>query len=404
MEKYVLSIYWQVDVRTKLIPRDTVINDRTPYGTLTSVKSPICDYTEDYTTMLCLELNETTTQKLIRQINEQTPLDIIKLYKIKIFFGVLGFATMELYATFDLASYPDLATTWVTIQEDNHKVVEFFSWNAPLVASMINSGSKYTTGNPDFYFGIHKKLTELMIKHGIASSDECNDTYVYTYNTLTTSQQTADQLRNALNMSDNLIMMGDCKSWQLFGNHLWVVPSEKDDWEAHELASATILSAWQVLIYDLGAINYKNILRLLTNNIPFSTKYIKNIINKDNLSLLELRLAIRDLNNPKTFLTERSYGEYNDQDRFNAFNDGQKSLEAAASGIDTDKQSTSSHTIEVVISILTVMSIYSLVTDTYTMLTFDKFPNPISNVASWLFSLATLFCITMIILLIRRSK
>ena len=123
MEKYVLSIYWQVDVRTKLIPRDTVINDSTPYGTLTSVKSPICDYTEDYTTMLCLELNEATTQKFIRQINEQTPLDIIKLYKIKIFFGVLGFATMELYATFDLASYPDLATTWVTIQDDNHKVV-----------------------------------------------------------------------------------------------------------------------------------------------------------------------------------------------------------------------------------------------------------------------------------------
>ena len=243
-----------------------------------------------------------------------------------------------------------------------------------------------------------------MIKHGIASKNECNDTYVYTYNTLTTSQQTADRLRNALNMSDNLIMMGDCKSWQLFGNHLWVVPSEKDDWEAHELASATILSAWQVLIYDLGAINYKNILRLLTHNIPFSTKYIKNIINKDNLSLLELRLAIRDLNNPKTFLTERSYGEYNDQDRFNAFNDGQKSLEAAASGIDTDKQSTSSHTIEVVISILTVMSIYSLVTDTYTMLTFDRFPSPISNVASWLFSLATLFCIIMVILLIRRSK
>ena len=30
MEKYVLSIYWQVDVRTKLIPRDTVINDSDP--------------------------------------------------------------------------------------------------------------------------------------------------------------------------------------------------------------------------------------------------------------------------------------------------------------------------------------------------------------------------------------
>ena len=404
MEKYVLSVYWQTDIRTKLIDRNTEIREENQYGVLTSVENPICDYTEDHVSMLCLELNEQTTRTIVNKINGITPLEYLGVYGIKLFFGVLGFATMEFYATLDLNSGSDMGKLWARVQDDNHKIVEYLSWNAPLVLSLLQTGKRYTKENPDFQFGIHKKLTSLMIKHKLMSGDECNDTYVYSYDTITTNEDTAARLRQAIDMKEDCIMMGDYKSWQLFGNHLWVVPQEVDDIEAHKMASATAISAWQVLTYDLGAINYKNILHLLNNNIPFSTRNIKSIINKDNLTVLELRLAIRDLNNPKTFLTERSYVEYSDEDRFNAFSDGQKSLEMAASGIDSDKQSSSSHTIEVVISILTIMSIYSLVTDTFTLLNFKDFPSPISHVASLLFSLATLFCVVMTIILIRRSK
>ena len=401
----VLSIHWQTDARLHKIPVEKAINISTSYGPLTSTVSPISDYTETHQQMLCLTLDNANTSEIREKICSTMNVNTLNISKICLYFGFCGFLTLEIFAKWDASSNQDSQKQWTSFRKDIYSIVEWFSWNTALLDTWLNTAKDFLSFNPNYSLGIHNQLHSTMVRHKMAEEVSVNDTYVYTYQTATANNEELKRLCEIGNeMLHEVGSLDGSRCWQNFGNHIWLTPTEPDYDLLHRLATSTLIAAYTVLTYDVSVMNYKNMLRLLTEQIPFDTAYIRDAINIRNLVLQELGLATRDLNTQKTHITERCLVEYEANARRQLFLDSQQSLRFAADGVDSGQQSSSSHTIEIVISILTIMSVYSLVADGYSLLTQESPHTPFSLVSTVLLSLTTVFCIGIILIVFRRRK
>ncbi len=401
----VVSIHWQTDARLHCLPVEDIVDIQTPYGRVESTATPLCDYTETHQQLLCFKLNEPNCASVREKIVADMSLRALDICEIRMYFGFSGFLTLEVFSKWDSASGNDIRDMWVNVRQDVKRIVEWFSWNTEMLDTWLHLAKDYLSFNTSYSFGIHKQLQNTMIRHKMADAKSANDSYVYTYQTATANIEEAERLRNICN--DEIHEVGSsegARCWQIFGNHLWLTPAEPDTEMLHRLATSTLVAAYTVLTYDVSVMNYKNMLRLISGRISLDMEQIREAINLRNLVIQELGLATRDLNADKSHLTECALAEYSANERRQLFLDSQQSLRFAADGIDSGQQSSSSHTIEIVVSVLTIMSVYSLVADCYSLLTKETPHLPFSVISTVLFTITTIFCLITIFILFRRRK
>lgn len=245
-----------------------------------------------------------------------------------------------------------------------------------------------------------------MVRHNLADATEENDSYIFFYQTATADPEEAKRLRSVVD--DGMHEVGSLEGsscWQNLGYHLWLTPTEPDEDLLHRLSTSTLIAAYTVLTYDVSVMNYKNMLRLLTEQIPFDTTYIRDAINIRDLDIQELELvALRDLKAEKNHLTKNCLVEYGADAHRQLFLSSQQSLRLAADAVESGQQSSSSRSIEVVVSVLTIMSVYSLVADGYSLLTQESPHTPFSLVSTLLVAITTVICSVTIFVLFRRRK
>lgn len=401
----VISIHWQTDARLHSLRVEEVVNTQTSYGLLSSTVPPTCDYTETHQHMLCLTLDRRNTELVKNKILSDFNIGTLDINEFRVYLGFCGFLTLEVYTEWNKDGKKEINEVWASIRKDIYNIVEWFSWNTPMLDAWLHTAKDYLTFNANYSFGIHRRLQDTMVRHKMADENAVNDSYVYSYQTVTSNQSESELLCGVGEAPMHEVgTLDGARCWQNFGNHVWLAPNEPDNDLLHRLATSTIIAAYTVLTYDVSVMNYKNMLRLIAERIPFETANIRDAVNIRNLVLQELGLATRDLNAEKSHLTERCLVEYGNSERRQLFLDSQQSLRFAADGIDSGQQSSSSHTIEMVISVLTIMSVYSLVTDSYSLITKEAPHTPFSLVSTALFAATTVFCLITIFVLFRRRK
>ena len=163
-----------------------------------------------------------------------------------------------------------------------------------------------------------------------------------------------------------------------------------------------ILAVWEVLIYDTGAINYKNFLRLIIDKQEFDHNVMRDAINRDNLLLQEVSIATRELTTEQNDFTVQSRLQFGTAMRKDAFDKGQKMLCYAIDGIDSSKQSKSNKAVEIILTILTAMSVYSVVNDGFTLMTNKEEEFTFHFLSSFLFALATAVMLVILFIVIRK--
>ena len=400
----VVSIHWQTDARLRRLPADKAVKIMTPYGHLVSMVSPLCDYTETEQQMLCLTLDEANCTAVSDKIRSKG-IDALNISKICIYFGFCGFLSLEIFTRWD-SSCEEIKEQWTAVRNDIRSIVEWFSWNTALIGTWLSAAKDFLSFNSNYSWGIHNRLQSTMVRHKLADATEENDSYIFFYQTATADPEEAKRLRSVVDEGMHEVgSLEGSRCWQNLGYHLWLTPTEPDENLLHRLATSTLIAAYTILTYDVSVMNYKNMLRLLTEQIPFDTAYIRDAINIRDLDIQELELvALRDLKAEKTHLTKHCLEEYGADAHRQLFLNSQQSLRLAADAIDSGQQSSSSHSIEVVISILTIMSVYSLVADCYSLLTQESPHTPFSLVSTSLVALTTVFCLVTIFVLFRRRK
>ena len=131
---------------------------------------------------------------------------------------------------------------------------------------------------------------------------------------------------------------------------------------------------------------------------------MRGIIDRDNLTLLEIKISEREQRFEYHQLTMRSKKEYNTENRRSLFLDSQKTLKYTVEGLEAKKQNDTTSSVGFILSILTAMSVYSVFGDIYSLLNNQQESIYIHTISALLLSFATLVMIIILYIILKDKK
>lgn len=394
MAKFLYSFNWCIDSRVKseykLKPLKTFTPVKTGHGTITAVDNPYDSYTKGLIAMFCLALDKASITKMLGGIELSTCM----VEEINLYVGFCGMLTIEIFGStgettskdFKEHYNSDMISFATQLPENTENIAELL---APL-ADYIDKTDGYLWGQP-----------EILPLSGLTDASE---SYIYTYNLFTESKNEAATLLGAFDITSGPLNIGNNKVWQAFANYIWHTGVKTNSGTAHELNFSYIPAAWEVLIYDSGTICCKNFLRSITDDSAIRPTIIRDMISRDNLMLLEVELSEREQDYEKHLLTQRSKKEYGSEQRKASFVNSQEMLKYAINGMESKKQQYISHLTGVILAFLTALSVYSVFSDIYTLITSNEKTIHFNNISTLMLSTATVIMIAVLYLTTRKEK
>ena len=128
------------------------------------------------------------------------------------------------------------------------------------------------------------------------------------------------------------------------------------------------------------------------------------MISRDNLMLLEVELSEREQDYEKHLLTQRSKKEYGSEQRKSSFVNSQEMIKYAINGMESKKQQYISHFTGVILAFLTALSVYSVFSDIYALITSNEETIHFNSISTMMLSAATVIMIAVLYLTTRKEK
>ena len=330
----------------------------------------------------------------IAKVMGGTELKTCIVEEINLYAGFCGMLTIEIYGSAGDTSDGEFKERY------NSDMISFATRlpeSTEFIADLLAPLADYTDKAEGYLWG----QPEVLPQSGLTDASE---SYIYTYNLFTDSESETATLLDAFNITGNALNIGSNKVWQAFANYIWHTDSKTDSGTAHELNFSYIPAAWEVLIYDSGTICCKNFLRITTDNTPVKPAVIRDMISRDNMMLLEVELSEREQDYERHLLTQRSKKEYGSEQRKSSFVNSQEMLKYAINGMESKKQQYISRLTGVILAFLTALSVYSVFTDIYTLITSNDESIHFNSVSTLMLSTATVIMVAVLYLTTRKEK
>ncbi len=400
MAKIIFSQTWQINQRTKCIDKKLFPPKKCKYGSVRYIDNSIINYDLPYLTLIEISLYE----EIIPQLTKKVSYNTFNITNVRLIYGYLGFLTIEVYG--NIKDDACNTTSFSQLEDDMAYLAVSLSGETTMLDKIISETNEFLYGNSSFYYNQHNIIRKkLETFPGYYDSEEL-DRYIYFYHIFSDNINEIEQLKSYISFTDDHPFEANGhKAWQRFATHLWQTNKDVDSDEMHKLSFLTIAAAWEVLIYDVGTINYNYLLRFISEQNFSDEKVIREIINNDNNLIQEVSLTIRDQSTAQLDLMTRCRKEYKYEERKDLFEKSQFSLKYATEGIENGKQTKYSQLTHIVLTVLTAMSVYSVICDAFSLLTAPSdnafSPNLISSL---LFSIATLIMLLVFWLVIKNDK
>ena len=398
--KFLMLMNWQIDARLKAISKSEIHPINTNLGSIIAIDNPAYRFDESF--MLSCALNDSCIKKLKKEIK----LSALCLDRICLTFGFKGFLIIEVECSYlsDIQSNSDITSISYAVETDAEQIAlklsetEIIDW---LYQEIILKADKYLDFNSLFYFSQHVNLIELSKRHS-SSIPKTNDRFIYNFHTFVTNKDIVEKFLEAKVYNRNPIKYKERDSWQRFAQHLWLVNEQPSLTEMRELSYTSVFSAWEVLIFDVAVLEYNDAMSQIISRHHLKEETPYEMINHDNHLIQEIGILLRDSTTEQIDLTQRCRSEYLYDTRKELFLEGKEALKIASEGQHSEGQSKYSRTMELILSILTAMSIYSVVCDGFTLLTTNSDEITFHLLSSILFVFATI--IMLAIFLISKKK
>lgn len=394
MAKFLFSFNWYVDsaLRHGMASRPLAEFPayRTAYGMLSAVDNPADCYTRGLISMLRLQLDDSASEKLLRGLRLET----CRAERVDFLVGHLGFLTIEIFGSV-VEGDPD--DTVSGFKRDMVAFANCLSDNVDTVGRILDSLQEHVSYGREFEYG----QPRLLVERGMCDASE---SYVFTYHTFSGEKDEIESLRLAHRCGGPAIVVDGNMVWQRFADYLWLTREAPEPELMHALSFASVAAAWEVLVFDNGANCYKNMLQMVTDDVDFDHSILRSTVNRDNLLLQKVGISVRELTSEQNALTVRSRTEFGAAAREALYRSGQEALKYAIDGVDSKARSRSSHMVEIILSILTAMSVYSVVNDIYTLITCGEEVITFHFLSTSLFALATLVMVVMLVMMVRNHS
>ena len=395
MANFLYSFNWCIDSRVKAEYNakrlDTITPFTTEHGKISAAENPYDSYMKGYIAMFRIELNDNATARLLHNCHLRT----CQPQKINIYIGLCGMMTIEIFGT--IGNIKEEKEITEKYDEDMITLATHLPVVADELAHIIEPLDQFLDKSDKYKWGIPNELFD----SGIVDASESS---IYTYNIFSNDDREVDCFMKKYNMPDAFLNVNKNKVWQIFANFLWHTTHEINAEEAHNLSFSCIPAAWEVLIYDLGAICCKNIMKLTSTKKIVDNGILRGIIDRDNLTLLEIKISEREQRFEYHQLTMRSKKEYNTENRRSLFLDSQKTLKYTVEGLEAKKQNDTTSSVGFILSILTAMSVYSVFGDIYSLLNNQQESIYIHTISALLLSFATLVMIIILYIILKNKK
>ncbi|MCQ2102367.1 MAG: hypothetical protein MJY98_03980 [Fibrobacter sp.] len=399
--KFLFLINWQIDARLKSIPKKEFSVIETPYGKIYGMDEPAGNYQSGCTTVgiLCCELNDTEVDRFRKRIE----LTDLRINRVRLLFGQKGFLTLEAECDYLCKSFrecPENRTLEPETDAENLSLLFSSYENLAFYEEIVSYANPMLIRNKNFWFGGHVVINKLLDEKELFRSS-IEESIIYNYQTFVDTEEDAQSYLQSCHIDKEPIVVDGCPSWHEFANHVWLTPSDISIEKMERLAFTLMPTSWELLIFDVGAITYKNILQLRTDGIKVPTEAIRQVINRDNMQAIDLGLMIRNMNTAQynVILGEMDEGFAS---RKELFESAQKILTEAANGFDSNDQSKTSRMMEMILTILTAMSVYSVACDACSLLLMETESLSFHFLSSILFIIATI--VMLVIFLLSRKK
>lgn len=395
MAKFLCSVCWNVDARLQdsFLYRklDSIGSFQTGYGVVRAADNPYDAYRKGLAAMLSLKFNDNALQSFLQGLE----LGECKIESVNMYIGFCGILTMELFG--DLQNHGDYKAAAENYENAMIAIANFLPGKLGEIGQIIQSLSGYLTIDNSYSFGQPLSFVE----KGICDPAE---SYIYTYHLFVNDAKEAEEYHEVMGFRGDPIGVEGNEVWLNYASHLWRTKDLPDENLAHELSYADNSAAWEVLVYDVGAINYKNLLKQITQNKKCDCSILREMINRDNLMIQEICLSKREQTSEHHKLTMRAIDEYDGIPRGELFYKCQDMVKYAIDGMEAKEQAKSSSIIEVVLTVLTSMSVYSVVNDIYTLVTGREEVISFHMLSTLLLAFATIVMVIVLFSTVRRKS
>lgn len=395
MAKFLYSFNWNIDTRTKTeyLSRKTesFAPIQTEHGIVTAADNPYNSYMKGFIAMFRIALNKESTDLLFNGIELQT----CTIEEVNLYAGLCGMLTIEIYGSTgkDYEESP--------FKEKYNSDMIAFAIHLPRsteqIARILKTIDDYTIKTEGYCWGQPCTLTET----GLTDASE---SYIYTYNLYTDDDNEAKSILNIFDIKSGSLEVKGNKVWQAFANYIWLTKEKISPNTAHELCFSYIPAAWEVLIYDSGTICCKNFLRSISNGLSVKPSIIRNMISRDNLTLLEVELYEREQDYEQHLITLRSKQEYGSEQRKSSFTNSQSTLKYSVNGIESSRQQQISRLTGIILAFLTALSVYSVFSDIYNLITSNTETLHLNSISTLMLTVATLIMLVVLYLTTKKEE
>ena len=185
----------------------------------------------------------------------------------------------------------------------------------------------------------------------------------------------------------------------------WFWSMKKTDYTADlvdQLLYPNFLALIESQVYSNAMFCYSGYLQLITKGVNVDVSSIRSVININNLKLLKVKMLRPMLRHYQITHIEHHH-QFMIQQKFSMYQTALGHLDYALVGKDTEINQKSNRLIQLILSFFSLLTIYSVVTDIYMLVT-DQENRGLNNFTSIILGVVTLILLIIIFYLIRHDK
>jgi len=336
-------------------------------------RHPLDNYSE-VTPLLKLSLHEDLLQTLQDKYLKDQP--AVKLSGVE--FWLTDLEILCCYALFTLEPQTNIKK----LEEENMSMVDIISALQPDLEQMFRllETKKVVAIQPGFLFG----APDVLKKDGLHTPD-----FSYIYNWHIFFIRNAETLSRTIrdyHIEEAPFPYAGGKVYPGWALLLWE-PAEATMTHDEIIRRVFIdsISGTESITYDNSIYLFTGFLSLIIQNKKVDGHFIRNACNISHLTLQRTKLWKRNLSVEQQDYHEKSREVSMLENKKTDFDSAEATLLKAVEGIEVKESQRSGHVVELVLSFFAALSLYSIATDIYTMITTDSEIKPIH-----LFSLRTI--------------
>lgn len=185
----------------------------------------------------------------------------------------------------------------------------------------------------------------------------------------------------------------------------WFWSMKKTDYTADlvdQLLYPNFLALIESQVYSNAMFCYSGYLQLITKGVNVDVSSIRSVININNLKLLKVKMLRPMLRHYQITHIEHHH-QFMIQQKFSMYQTALGHLDYALVGKDTEINQKSNRLIQLILSFFSLLTIYSVVTDIYMLVT-DQENRGLNNFTSIILGVVTLILLIIIFYLVRQNK